>query len=333
MKQEPRKITDVRMHPRPHLDELLALYILRKYGQTLFPGITKAKIHLVRAEGDATGEADDHEGNLALGVLALGTGKGPFDEHTLEGVSQNECCATLVAKYLGVQGNPELRQLLNYTLNNDRKGTSTQFDLAQIIQALYFLHGKDKNGELAVVTEALGLITALWERQRDFHVNAAQAFAEADRLTFMRGHRKIRVAMMKTNNLQAAKYAHYKRADIAVIRNSRGHTQVLVNHKTLAGVSLVHVVRLLRIEEQRAINANQLTADWEAYGQEGMLLNWYFHREGTSQSLLNGSATAPGVTPSKLNSDQIFDAISAGLTEGWRECMDQLQKSQTAVAG
>ncbi len=316
MERKPQRVTDIWTHPQPHVDEIVALFILQKYGEKLFPGITNARIQFNRADGDANGTQEDGDKLLDMGVLLLGTGQGMFDDKSPKGVKRNQCCTTLVAKYLGVRDNPELRQLIEYTLNNDRDGASTPCDLNNIIRALYFKYGDD---QLSAVSSALDLVEALWKVQYDFHVNGSKAFANADRPTFMRNGKEMKVAILMTDNLQAAKYALYKGADIVVKRDFHGHIQILVNNRTLGGVSLENVVRILRSEEQRATKPDQPVTDWQQLGMEGMLLNWYYQCEGNFQSILNGSKTAPNVTPSLLHSDEIFSAIVAGLTDGWQE--------------
>lgn len=88
----PGRNVKVLLHERPHLSDLLARYLIHHY---------------------------DVDGKLT-GVVPIGRGGGPFDEHA--DPTMPECEATLVAKFLGIRELPELKRLLDYTLEVDRFG-------------------------------------------------------------------------------------------------------------------------------------------------------------------------------------------------------------------
>lgn len=334
VQKKSRPVDTIWTHPCPHLDEIMAIFLLRKYGQKLFPDVSKAQIEFRRAEGDATGNPEDCEELFAQKILALGTGKGPFDEHDVASTKDGECCATLVAKYLGVAKYPELKQLLAETLANDRNGVACSLSID--LGALYHRDvGIDLRAEdqMSVVDKVLNLTDARWQEQYDFHhTTSAEIRDQADKRTFQIGERTIKVMMIMTDNRQVAKRAFFEGNDVVVIRNDRGHTQVLINNKTLGGVSLENVVRILRIMERRKSGEPLCLSKWSDFGQEGMLFNWHYQVERRTgfQALLNGSTTAPNVEPSVLNREDIFTAIVAGLTDGWKEYEQQFASGQQA---
>ena len=132
-------ITKIITHRRPHADELVALMLLHKFpeGEKKFPGVSKASISFL-----TTGEIG--EGKTAKDfpdTIFLGCGGGEFDEHatsTRERV-EGECCATLVAKSLGIDKEPGLQKILTFVKSEDLKGTKVKNELPMIIKFIHQL--------------------------------------------------------------------------------------------------------------------------------------------------------------------------------------------------
>ena len=59
-------------HSRPHLDEIAAIWILRKFGEQTFPGISTAQLIFWETGGQTpdgrSSQEYDNEGYLLLGV-------------------------------------------------------------------------------------------------------------------------------------------------------------------------------------------------------------------------------------------------------------------------
>ena len=113
-------------HPGVHIDEIAAITIFRMYGKKLFPQAENLGLAFVTSKmTEGMKETEVFWKLLKLGHLSIGCNYGPFDEHGTE----NECAATLVAKYLGVEKRHELQQMLQYVLHTDTKG-DTFFEAA-----------------------------------------------------------------------------------------------------------------------------------------------------------------------------------------------------------
>lgn len=126
-------------HLRPHADELVALMLLRNFkeGEEKFPGIKDAEISFM-----TTGELP--EGKTAKDfpdTVFLGCGGGDFDEHATSQKEreEEETCATLVAKYLGIENDPALAMILHFIKEEDLHGSKVRNELPMIIK---FLHAK-----------------------------------------------------------------------------------------------------------------------------------------------------------------------------------------------
>jgi hypothetical protein len=121
------QITQILLHTSPHADELLSLILLRHFGEEMFPGVSTATV--TEFSGGLL-----KEGDLPENIIALGTGKGMFDEHGKDG---NICAATLVADKLGISQNPSLVKILAQTLQEDRNGSSVKNEIPSIVKILH----------------------------------------------------------------------------------------------------------------------------------------------------------------------------------------------------
>lgn len=116
-------------HVAIHLDEIFAIFLLRKYGEAKFPGVTTSE--LCPVAGDPRGDDNSFD---ADGVIPVGCGGGRFDEHRPNGRVAGECAATLVAKHLGIQDKPGVAELLEEVLRCDTKPGVHSFQIAEIIK-------------------------------------------------------------------------------------------------------------------------------------------------------------------------------------------------------
>ncbi len=122
-----KKIEQIILHESPHSDELLSFILLRQFGEKMFPGVTTARVTPFSA-------GLLKEGDLPENIIALGTGKGMFDEH---GKSNYTCAAVLVAEKLGIDKNLSLVKILAQTLQEDRHGSSVKNEIPAIVKILH----------------------------------------------------------------------------------------------------------------------------------------------------------------------------------------------------
>jgi hypothetical protein len=130
-------------HKRPHADELMALMLLKKFpeGESLLPGVSNAPVEFL-----STGELPD--GKTAHDfpdVVFLGCGGGMFDEHATSQKDRDEgdCCATLVAKYLGLNKTPALQKILTFIKSEDLNGSKVKNEIPLVIKFLHSCHKDD----------------------------------------------------------------------------------------------------------------------------------------------------------------------------------------------
>lgn len=296
-------------HTKPHLDEIAAWWLLKKFGQE-FPGVKDARIVFVEAGSrdyrDRTAEECEKDG-----ILMLGIGGGRFDEHPNGGNSrkEDECAATLIAKTLGIEDDPALGRILRFVFNVDTKPCKQPFDLAKMVEDMHEAYPDDPE---MVMKWAVQGLEAVYRQQVRFLSNAQALDEGAITFEVFEGpNSPIKLAIARSDNPEASKFARSADgggADIVIQRQSSGNTQIFINRKSGKGVvSLRDLARMVRIEEQN-LKGKFLIRDWNLLAIEGKVEGaeeWYYHPGG--EILLNGSLTAPNVPPTRISLEQLVE--------------------------
>ena|GEM_PF-1731445 len=132
-----KHVSYILTHPGFHFDEGKAIFILKEYGETEFPGIGTARIvydlaSVVETENQlknwSAEQLHDELGILCVGCL--GERGAIFDEHGKTG-SSRKSAAMLVAEFLAVTKKPELRDTLRFVDYYDQNGHNAEQRLLQ----------------------------------------------------------------------------------------------------------------------------------------------------------------------------------------------------------
>ncbi len=308
-------------HIHPHLDEIVAIWLLLLFGELLFPGVKRAKI-VYWDTGGLTPDGRSAEEWEAKGYLLIGIGKGRFDEHSSSQETterqKDQCSATLVAKALGVDQEPALGLILKYTLNNDAKGSSNPFDVVDRIKLFY--SQKPNNPELAL-NWVFDYMDAKFDEQKGFFNATKEQFERSAKVEKIIGPKEMELTLVsiESDNEQINKYARSDygiNADIVAVKRSTGNVQVFFNQKR--GLKPYDLIKILRSEEQIA-SGNIFISDWSQLSTYGKAFDkdvWYFQEN--TQTIMNGSLTAK-VPPTKLSFEKIIWAIKIGLNPEYFE--------------
>jgi len=300
-------------HERPHLDEIVAIWLLRKFGEQRLPGVATAAVSYtsMRRLAEAGLKPEDYE---ARGILLLGIGGGRFDEHPSmeEGRKADDCATTLVAKELGISGDPSLAKILRFVRAADVEGNASPFDISYVVKLLHAQYPSDPH---RVIEWALVAIEAKYEEQRRFFTVVKPEFdakAKVEEVTV--GKRRLRMVTIDSDEDGIHKYARSEygaRAAVVVQRRGSGNVAVFGNKQ--AGVDLREAAKLVRLAEREA-KGLELAPDEERLLSEGYAPGaeeWYYHRQG--QMLLNGSLTQADVPPTRLSLDRIAELVKIGI--------------------
>ena len=240
-------------HRRPHIDEIVAIVLLRAYGEKKFPGIKNATLAFWDA-GSANTDNKSWKQHHREGRVLIGVGGSCFDEHpsATNDRKDGHCAATLVAQYLGISDLPELEQLLRYTLNNDTKGGNNPFDLA----ALTNLMNKtwfDTNPQGAV-NWAIQAVEMLLQKQVKFFRQTAKEFNEyAEVIKCDHKGKNITVVAIQSNDEDMGAYArsdYGASAAIVIQQNQKG--QVSITSQKRAKIDFSKAIVVIRRKIGRA---------------------------------------------------------------------------------
>ena len=174
-----RTVKRLAIHPSPHLEEILALWLLRTFGQEVFPGVQNAML-VFWPFGEGTPDGRPIAAHEAEGTLALGTALSRLDDHKVRHATPGviTCSAQLVAEALGVANDPALQDMLEYVSKIDSRGGASMFDLANIVKLLQDRDlGVMPDDPKQVIYWAWRGIKALYWNQQRFLQSARQEWA------------------------------------------------------------------------------------------------------------------------------------------------------------
>lgn len=310
------RIKKVVTHQFPHLDEITAIWLLKKFGEKVFPGVAEALVEYL-ANGGETPDGRSAQEYEQEGTLFIGVGGGRFDEHPRANGNgekkENECAATLVAKALGIADDPALEQILKYALRTDLKGESQILDLASLVK---LLHQQCPERPDLVMEWAFVGLEAKYQEQLRFWGATKEEFQRSAQVKKMQGPNgePVNVVIVQSDNEQMGQFArspHGANAAVVIQKRANGQVQIFTSKKQ--GICIEDAVRIIRIEEQ-SVKDVWKTTDWKDLVAEGKVAGaeeWYYHKEG--QMFLNGSTTAKDVPATNLSLEDIVRAVEIGL--------------------
>ncbi len=316
MNTDTQVITEVNTivtHLRPHIDEIVAIVLLRNYGEEKFPGIKKAKIAFWNA-GTTNTENKSWKQHHREGKILIGVGGSCFDEHPSAATERKEghCAATLVAEYLGISKLPELEQLLRYTLVNDTKGGNNPFDLAALINLMnkrWF--DTDPQGALNWGMQA---IETLLEKQVKFFRKTAKEFEKyANVIECTHKGRSIIVVAIQSNDEDMGAYARSDYgANAAIVIQQNSKKQVSITSQKRAKINFDKAIITLRRKEAYLKKIDFSKLDLSVDGTMPEITEWYYDK--VAARILNGSLSAPNVTPTQIPFDELIGMVIKALS-------------------
>jgi len=123
-------IREINPHPGPHLDEVVAAVLARRYGGDKIVIAPDAKVVPCMLEGSETE-------NLMEGRLPLGQLRGLFDDKDQNGERVlGVCCTTRMATFLGLRHRQQLQNLFNAVNRVDSTNTASRTDLSSFIKQM-----------------------------------------------------------------------------------------------------------------------------------------------------------------------------------------------------
>lgn len=131
-------ITDLVTHSDPDMDDVVALFYIKKYGHRRFTGIENA---VIRTTSERTSDPEVTKDLEQAGILYVGIGGGRYDEHPVKDTPRkaNDSAATLAAKDFGIDEVPYIGPNLDYAYSKNYSANTGEFELAPVVK-LAFRH-------------------------------------------------------------------------------------------------------------------------------------------------------------------------------------------------
>lgn len=305
---------------RSQPDTIIAIFILKRFGEERFPGISGAKYEVRPRLVD--GETE--ETLLKEGIVPIDLGEGEFDHHAK---TTKTTSSALIAQYLGQKDNPALSKLLKFAERDDFFGKgiiSTDpldraFGLSGLIGSL---NRKYVNEPSRVIEIILPILEAFYEEEerRAFELpkELQDKLAEGKAFTFavrQRG-KKLSYIFIETDNASMAGFLRSKNGgghDVVALRLSSGHVNILT--RPMQKVDLRSLVVLLRIQEaeNRGVVVSDDPNKLAVTGVLAEVPEWYY--DPATNSLLNGGPNPQSVSPTAIDPLELKKLLEVGLSE------------------
>lgn len=305
---------------RAQPDTIVTIFILKKFGQTLLPGIETAPMEVWQKMPD--GETE--ESVMEKGVLLVDLGGGRFDHH---GKAEKTTASRLVSEYLGVNELPALQKLLEYAERDDffGKGTisSDALDRAFGLSGLIAVLNKNFSKEPArVVQIVLPLLEAHYEEEVRRTEEMPKEFEEkvksgkAEIFSARQRDKNLRVVIIDSENASMPGYLRSQgggRFDVVAQWMSSGHVNILT--RPTKHIDLRSLTALLRTEEINLAGKNP-DVDIRYLAKTGRLPEvpeWYYDQ--ATNSIQNGGLNPKEIEKTKISRFSLRKLIEVGLSE------------------
>ncbi len=318
-----RPVHTIAIFPKVQVDTLVSIYLLKAFGEEAFPGVKEAKIAFMsKAPEGKTPEETEAEGML---LVDLG---GMFDHHRTNTQSgkRQDCAATIIARYLGIDKEKYLEKLLQWAKRDDLEGKGTisedsldrAFGLSGVISTLNRVLKETPEKTVELI---LPLIAAHVDDQRHRAEGLPKLYEELEvagkvkRWKLKQGSAEIKAVAVECDDIGMAGWLKaVKRMDLVVQRAPTGHTNVITRQER--SIDLRPVIERLRVEEAMALGT-PLSLDKTKLQSTGKIEEvpmWYY--DDAANTLQNGGIDPGQIPPTKLSFDRVIDILTQTLPSG-----------------
>ena len=306
---------------KPQPDTIAAAFLLRRFGEGRFPGISTAKAeYWTELPPGKTTESLEEQG-----VLLIDLGNGRFDHHrTRQDDQLVKCASELVAEELNLNGDTALKKLLAYVRRDDLEGKGTlsvdpldrAFGLSGLLTNLNKAYAHDLDGVTRIV---LAMFEAHYQEEENrtkimpLEWRRLLEAGEAAQWSLQHSEGILRVAQLQSDNSGFPGFLRaYHHFDIVAIRRTTGHVNIITGQaKRLDLAPVIAWIRGMTMKHRGvdAISSQRLHAP----GQISEVPEWYY--DTAANTLQNGGIRPNGVEPTSLRDEQIAQALRNGLTK------------------
>jgi len=300
------KVVKLGVHSSPHLDELVAVHLLRNYGEEKIPGVSTA---VLTTYGKTELQQLSPETAAMQGILLVGIGGGMFDEHGRRG-SRQDCAATLVAKHLGLDEDLLWPRFLRNVFLADAENRGPYTFVAELVKKLNRYWVGTLDPEL-LYKQVEPIIIAL-RVEVELLAEAEHRFRKAYKRE-INGYQLVAVDQL--DNVEFQHVANRAGVNVVVQRGRDGLTQILMRHASSDELDVPGLaVRIRKAEMAKSGIRPKRFLDDRALSAMGTLSDipqWYVEKG----NLLNGSESFRDVPPSGISFADLVHVVEKHLRE------------------
>lgn len=338
-------VKTIATHFWTHFDEYVAIILATEWGEAQFPGIGEAGVSFYDAGAVTPDYIMAAGGWRELNILPIGVWDSPFNEHssTERGRRFGQSATSLMVKYLRLEESPRVAALSRYVTDIDQRGGAQPGSVPSVVKLLNSLHPTHPFKVFEWAKEAILIWLSSEVEGVDFSLDAIaqlmpegkrrEAWLDMGRTAIEEGNllfqfaiesikrdkwqstvpgpkgRKLKLIVMESDNFQTSKamlgWAH---ADIAVVKKSTGHVQIMLSN----GLRATDLARVLNVMEQRE-EGELRVINFRELSHEGTIEGGRWHYVDGMEAMLNGSLSAPNVPSTRLSLQQIVEAIETAF--------------------
>lgn len=312
--------TKIVLPTRSQPDTIVAIFLLKKFSESHFPGIKEAEINFwqVVPEGE-TEETLDRQG-----IILIDLGGGRFDHHSAR---TKTTASNLIAEYLGVNEDPALAKLLEYAERDDFFGKGTisndpldrAFGLSALIAALNKSLVKTPGRVVEII---LPLLVAHYneevKRAHDLPKEFEEKLAAGEAETFevKQRDKKLKVVIITSESASLAGYLRSKSGggfDVVAQWLPSGHVNILT--RPTKRVDLRSLAALIRLEEAKHAGRDlqMQIRDLARFARINEVPEWYY--DPATNSMQNGGLNPKEISPTKIPKKDFKRILELGLSE------------------
>jgi len=319
-KQNKTPITKIMLPTRPQADTLVALFLLKEFGEATFPGVASAEVVFNQQDiGDKSWETYQKEG-----TLLLDTGGGPLDHHNYD---EEICLSQIVTKFFGQENNKVIKKLVEFARRDDIDGQGTLSEdpidkalgLSGLIVSLNRVHTDNPQKVYEIVTP---LLDAHYKEQYKRIEELPKLFSKllqenkAQKDSSVHRGKKRTIVLFESDDPSLASYLRSFNGgnfDVVIQIKSSGHTNILTHTNRRPDLQPTAVIlrksELLLKGSKEVIAAEKLAEP----GRLELIPEWYF--DLATNSIQNGGVTPGKIPATKIPPAKILELVRIGLEE------------------
>lgn len=305
---------------RTQPDTLVAIFLLKKFGENRFPGIRDAEVDFWQV----IPSGENEESLIRKGVIVMDLGGGRFDHHAK---TPKTTASHLIAGYLGIKEDASLAKLLEYAERDDFYGKGTvstdPLDRAFGLSALIAALNKSLVKNPAKVVEViLPLFIAhhneemrrTEEMPKEFQERMSKG--EVETFEVRQRDKKLKAVILISESGSMAGYLRSKNGgafDVVAQWLPSGHLNILT--RPTKRVDLRSLAAVIRIEEatRAGLELEMDIRGLARFGRIKEIPEWYY--DPATNSIQNGGLNPKEISPTKISKEDFRKVLELGLSE------------------